>query len=84
LASVNDAPPGSVPDLRLTAAAVYAVTGNADLAIAELDRYLTGAGEWSIYGIARSPDFQVLREDARFAALLVKHRPSIVEARATH
>jgi hypothetical protein len=48
--------------------------GEHDRALEELDRYLGGAGKWTIEGLWADPRLDPIRSDPRFEALVVKHR----------
>jgi TolB-like protein/DNA-binding winged helix-turn-helix (wHTH) protein len=74
--AVENLPHTAYPDVRdvhLTLALVYATMAQAKEAVAQLDDYLSQPGEWSIQSLARHPDFERIRDDPRFQALLKKY-----------
>jgi DNA-binding winged helix-turn-helix (wHTH) protein/TolB-like protein/Flp pilus assembly protein TadD len=60
--------------LLATAIRVRLRLGEHDQVLEELDRYLSGAGKWSIEGLAADPRLDPLRGDPRFGALIAKHK----------
>ena len=53
---------------------VLAPAGATELAIEQLDAYLSAPGEWSIEGLLPDPRLDPIRDDSRFQALVEKHR----------
>jgi DNA-binding winged helix-turn-helix (wHTH) protein/tetratricopeptide (TPR) repeat protein len=53
---------------------VLVPTGAVDMAFEELDTYLSNPGVWSIEGLLPDPRLDPIREDARFAELVEKHK----------
>ena len=59
---------------QVEAAKTFAMMGDADQAITELDEYLAGLGNWSIEGLEPDPRFDLIRDDPRFQELVEKYR----------
>lgn len=53
---------------------VLVPAGDLDSGIAELERYLSAPGDWSIEGLLPDPRLDPIREDPRFVALLERYR----------
>ncbi len=53
---------------------VFIPAGDYDAAFAELERYFSVPGRWSIEGLARDPRLDPIRADPRFVALLERYR----------
>lgn len=60
-------------DYVLDLARIHAMLGDRDAAIAELDRYLSGPGEWSLRGLMTEPVFATLPDAPGFQALVDKY-----------
>jgi hypothetical protein len=58
------------------AAEVFAITGDDDAVLEELDQYLSGPGEWSVEAVAVFPRYKALHDDPRFQELMERHRRS--------
>jgi hypothetical protein len=73
LEDLHVVPAGSASELHLMAAYASGRLGATELAVEQLDEYLSGPGVWSIDGLLRDPDFDLIRDDKRFLALVEKH-----------
>ena len=73
IANLPTLPPGETVLMRLDAAYAYASAGAADLAVGELESYLSHPGEWSIEGIQRMPYFDPIRAEPAFKKLVSKY-----------
>ena len=70
-----DDPSGNV--MRLWLAREVLVPAHAvDLAVAELDRYLSAPGSWAIEGLLPDPRLDPIRDEKPFRALVEKHKRS--------
>ncbi|NIW25314.1 MAG: hypothetical protein GWN29_12515 [Gammaproteobacteria bacterium] len=53
---------------------VFIPAGDFDAAFAELERYFSVPGRWSIEGLSRDPRLDPIRDDPRFVALIERYR----------
>ena len=53
---------------------ILLVARETDRFLANLDKYLSGPGSWSIEALSRDPRLDYLRNDPRFKAIVEKHR----------
>ena len=61
------------PNYVLELAWIYAMVGEQEAAIEQLDRYLSVPAGWSIEGLLHDPLIDLLRDHPRFQALLEKY-----------
>jgi len=66
-------PPAVATEIRLDAAFAFANAGAIELAVEQLDQYLSNPGQWSIEGLQRHPDLAGMRTDPHFLELVKKH-----------
>ncbi len=62
------------PNYVLELAWIYAMVGEPEAAIEQLDRYLSVPANWSIEGLLHDPLLDLLRDHPRFQALVERHR----------
>ncbi len=62
------------PNYVLELAWIYALVGEQEAAIEQLDRYLSVPADWSIEGLLHDPLIDLLRDHPRFQALLEREQ----------
>ena len=62
------------PNYVLELAWIYAMVGEQEAAIEQLDRYLSVPADWSIEGLLHDPLIDLLRDHPRFQALLEREQ----------
>ena len=62
------------PDVHLNTIQVLVAAGDHELAIGELDAYLSAPGQWSIEGLLLDPRLDPIQDDPRFLELVEKYR----------
>jgi TolB-like protein/DNA-binding winged helix-turn-helix (wHTH) protein len=63
----------SAVGLRADAILVLASAGDVESTVIELERYLSGPGNWSLEGLTRHPAFAAIRTEPRFVELVSKY-----------